>query len=418
VPEVWLRANDGVATYSAFIDLRDQSIGTTSSASASVIELSQNVFLLVMVFTASNSGSGFSQLRTSDGAENGTSKLGLGETIKIKKAVFHESAATLTLDTFGALAGSCFAIGAHNLWSSGATIAFGSNQNLFPNPANPVGADWSTVGGPTIVSGGAFLTVFTNANSNGGYIELPTLAGGTYRFEVDVQLQATAGVSTVRISDGAFAFDGGLANETALTGNRLVLEFVAPSDTVTVYLRHSVAASSEWDSFVFELVASPPISLTDDSPIMYFFDDQTADEWTVTISGGALPEVGVVRVGDPLVFERARYGGASPAAMNRATELVGNISRTGELLGRSKRRTILAESISWPRLTYDWVRANLDGPTGVIQSLEADSAFLAWRPSHNNDVAYIMRGSTGKPTATSVVDLWSFSIDGEVYAYE
>lgn len=160
------------------------------------------------------------------------------------------------------------------------------------------------------------------------------------------------------------------------------------------------------------------VTPTDDSPIMFFFAEITSDRWRITLTSDGLPEVGVLRIGDPLTFERARYAGAAPAAMNRATEVRGNVSRTGELLGRSKRRTILSESISWPRLSYDWVRANLDGPDGVIQSLEADSAFLAWRPSENDDVAYIMRASTGAPTATGQVNLWSFSIDAEVYAYE
>lgn len=160
------------------------------------------------------------------------------------------------------------------------------------------------------------------------------------------------------------------------------------------------------------------LSPTDDSPIMFFFDSITSDRWRITLTSDGLPEVGVVRVGDPLTFERARYGGASPAAMNRATEVRGNISRSGELMGRSKRRTILTERMTWPRLSYSWVRANLDGPTGAIQSLEADSAFLAWRPEDNNDVAFIMKASTNAPTATGAINLWSFSIDAEVYSYE
>lgn len=160
------------------------------------------------------------------------------------------------------------------------------------------------------------------------------------------------------------------------------------------------------------------VSPDDDSPIMFFFNSISSARWRITVDRGVLPEIGVVRIGNPLTFERARYAGASPARMNRQTDVIGNISRTGELLGRSIKRTILRETIDWPRLSYSWVRANLDGPQGVIQSLEKNAAFFAWRPETISDVAYLMRATCSSPRATGAVNLWDFSIDAEVYSYE
>ena len=156
----------------------------------------------------------------------------------------------------------------------------------------------------------------------------------------------------------------------------------------------------------------------DDSPIMFFFNSITSDRWRITLTSDTLPEVGVLRIGVPLVFERPFYSGFTPARMNRATELRGNMSNTGELLGRSKKRTVLSEGYQWQNLTYAWVRANLDGPNGVIQSVEVDSAFMAWRPELTEDVSYIMRAQTGAPAAMGMRDLWSFDMSGEVYSYE
>ena len=159
------------------------------------------------------------------------------------------------------------------------------------------------------------------------------------------------------------------------------------------------------------------VSPTDDSPIMFFFDTITSPRWRITVDRGALPEIGVVQIADPLVFERPFYSGFTPASMDRATEVIGNMSRTGELLGRSIKRTILMEEYRWNNLSYSWVRANLDGPNGVIQSVEDRAAFIAWRPSETDDASYLMRAEAGAPTAIGQRDLWSFSMTAEVYAY-
>lgn len=172
--------------------------------------------------------------------------------------------------------------------------------------------------------------------------------------------------------------------------------------------------SNEDDTWTTIATVTP----TDDGPIMLFFDSVSSSRWRITVDRGVLPEIGVARVGDPLVFERARYAGARPSRMNRQVDIIGNISRTGELLGRSVKRTTLRETLQWSRLSYSWVRANLDGPTGAIQSLETKAAFLAWRPETISDVAFIMRATTSAPSATGIIDLWDFTIDAEVYAYE
>ena len=160
------------------------------------------------------------------------------------------------------------------------------------------------------------------------------------------------------------------------------------------------------------------LSPSDDSPILFFFDPITSDEWRITVSVGAVPEIGVWRVAKALQMQRPFYSGYVPARMNRAVDINGNISGSGELLGRSRKRSVLNASYNWDRLTYAWVRANLDGPNGLIQSIEVDPLFVAWKPGDVQDVDYVMRAGVQSPAAMGVVDLWSFAMGGEAYSYE
>lgn len=163
---------------------------------------------------------------------------------------------------------------------------------------------------------------------------------------------------------------------------------------------------------------SATITPTDDSPIMFIHEGVTSSRWRILVAKAGLPEIGVMRIGAALQMERPFYGGFGPTRMARQTEVTGNISGSGELLGRSRRRTILKSSYSWANLSYDWVRTNLDTPTGLIQSAEIDPLFVAWRSSVTQDVDYVMRASAQPPTNTGQRDLMTFSMSGEVHSYE
>lgn len=160
-------------------------------------------------------------------------------------------------------------------------------------------------------------------------------------------------------------------------------------------------------------------TVANDSPILVFFDAVTSKDWQLTIARTVLPEVKVVWWADPLKMERPFYAGYTPSRMNRNTEVIGNLSGSGSLLGRSKKRTTLNSPYSWNNLSYSWVRSNLDGPTGLIQAAENNPLFVAWRPELTDDVDYVMRASVDTvPAAAGVRDLWQFSLSGEVFSYE
>ena len=179
----------------------------------------------------------------------------------------------------------------------------------------------------------------------------------------------------------------------------------------TITFQHDSNGDATWTTI-------GSVSPTDDSPILFFFDPITSDEWRIQVSVGDTPEIGVFRIAKALQMERPFYGGFAVPRMARNTVVRGNISGSGELLGRSKERTTLRSQYQWNHLSYDWVRANLDGTSGLIQSAESEPLFVAWRPSVTQDVDYVMRSSSDAPTAMGLTDLWTFGISGEAYSYE
>ena len=159
------------------------------------------------------------------------------------------------------------------------------------------------------------------------------------------------------------------------------------------------------------------LSPTDDSPILFFFDPITSDKWRISVSG-TVPEIGVFRIAKALQMEQPFYSGFTPASMNRQVQVIGNISQSGELVGRTIKRSVLSASYQWQHLTYPWVRTNLDGPTGLMQSIEIDPLFVAWRPGETQDVDYVMRASYEPPMAMGIRNRWTFGLSGEAYSYE
>jgi hypothetical protein len=104
--------------------------------------------------------------------------------------------------------------------------------------------------------------------------------------------------------------------------------------------------------------------------------------------------------------------------MNRQTEVLGNLSGSGELMGTSIKRTVLKTTYPWRNLTEAWIKTNLSTPSGLIQNVEGRACYLAWRPSEEQDVDYAMLVSTSAPVAQGERDLWSFSLSAEVHSYE
>lgn len=180
----------------------------------------------------------------------------------------------------------------------------------------------------------------------------------------------------------------------------------------TLSIEYDSTGGGSWVSVVSE-------AITDDSPIFAIFTPQTFQKWRLNISNGSVPSIGVVKFGQALQMERPFYTGHAPTRMRRRTTTAGNMSEGGEFLGRTRIRSSLTSEYSWANLSYAWVRENLDGASGLIQSLELEPFFLAWRANVTQDCDFgWTQGPLDAPVISGPRDLMSFNFSAEVLGYE
>lgn len=155
-------------------------------------------------------------------------------------------------------------------------------------------------------------------------------------------------------------------------------------------------------------------AVTDDMPIMAIFGAQTRQRWRISITGGAAPEIGVIKFGLALQMERPIYGGHAPIDLARTTILRSNYSETGEFLGRTKQRSYLQSEFSWNHLTAAWVRTNWKT---LQKAVETEPFFIAWRPGSFSEVVFGQTDQVPIPENMGIRDLMSvqLSVRGRGY---
>ena len=482
MPEVQVRANDGTTSFTCFFDLRDKTVGTAANCTGKIVQNNNGTVRLLIVFTPV-AATGVIELLGSDGSEAVSYTGSTSNTVKVTQAIVHLSEATLTYDLFTAQEGDTFAIAAHNLWSSGATLRpqyLGADvTNLLSFTEQFDNAAWTKAGATISTS---IRTAPDGNNTADGLIESTSLGGHSVRDSVLCDPSKTYTISAyvkfvsggrpairlrmgddtgfindarVDVTDGSISspnetrgvsdflpngwlrvFVTGTTSATA-TSVSLTLEMLESRESSVTYQGDGTSGIAIWGAQLqtgtqatsyIKTEASPVtsgwrdfntwLSFTDNSPVMFIYEPITSAKRRIQISGGALPEIGVFRVGKALQMERPFYGGFTIPRMARNAVVRGNISGSGELLGRSLERTTLNTQYQWQHLSYDWVRVNLDGPNGLVQAAETEPLFLAWRPSETQDVDYVMRASTQAPSAMGLRDLFTFGMSGEAHSYE
>lgn len=156
-------------------------------------------------------------------------------------------------------------------------------------------------------------------------------------------------------------------------------------------------------------------AIADDMPIMVIFEPVAHTKYRVQVSVGANPEIGVIKFGVALQLERAMFGSHAPIDMARSTQNRSTKSETGEVLGKTKLRTMLASDYQWRNLTSAWVRANW---LPFIKAAEAEPFFIAWRPADFSEVAFAIEQSFSVPTNMGVLDFMQVGMSVKAYGYD
>lgn len=274
-----------------------------------------------------------------------------------------------------------------------------------------VGSVFNATGQIIALGGDSYrLKMYFTANSAAGRVEIQFGNGSeatSYGGSVDNTVRitraiATAGEATLRLD----TFAGQIGTMFAIAGHNL------GTGGARITFQHD----SNADGTFTDIEAVTP---TDDSPIMFLFGAITSSRWQIKIDRGALPEVAVVRVGAPLQMERAIHQGQQPLKNNRQTAVRGNLSEAGQWIGRSTIRTALQGQFEWKHLTPAFIAANIDGRDGIIQAMEREPAFIAWRPETYDEVNYIWTtGPLSGPVFNQSPNLSSFSLPVQALGFE
>lgn len=163
------------------------------------------------------------------------------------------------------------------------------------------------------------------------------------------------------------------------------------------------------------LDACPATAITDNSPIMVIFEPKTAQNWRISISGGTVPLIGVVKFGTAMQMPRPLYGGHSPLDFGRATVMRANNSSTGEFLGRTKLRSMLDTSFQWSNIPRSYITSNWKN---FQKAIETEPFFIAWRPTTFGEVGLCYVEQSPRPTAQGVRDLHEVELQVKARGYD
>ena len=138
------------------------------------------------------------------------------------------------------------------------------------------------------------------------------------------------------------------------------------------------------------------ITPTDNSPIMFLFGSVSYRYWRLSITGSAIPSVGVVYIGTVLEMLRPCYGGLTPISLSRDTVIRPNRSEGGQWLGRSVIRSGSSMKVGYTNLENNWVRTTFKD---FIDDAVVYPFFFAWRPdNYPEDVGYVWVQDDIKPS--------------------
>lgn len=149
----------------------------------------------------------------------------------------------------------------------------------------------------------------------------------------------------------------------------------------------------------------------ENSVSMGLFVPTLARYWRITFS--EVTTVTNIKLGKALEMERAIYGGHSPLPLSARTVKKGNVSETGQWLGRTVQRRGFATDYSWSNLTARWYRSDFQP---FVEHAKTGAFYISWNPlEFPNEVGYCWCQNDIQPSNMGVIDLMNVSVSVEGY---
>lgn len=174
----------------------------------------------------------------------------------------------------------------------------------------------------------------------------------------------------------------------------------------TLTVQYRVAALSP-------LIDFGVITPTDDRSIMIHLNTAiNAKVIQVKITGGSgNAYIGSIYAGIALQMQRPFYGGSTPSQMSAKTEYFTNWSESGELIGRSIRRSGYGTKYSWRNISDTWYKEYFQP---FVDSVKLYPAYIAWNLlEHPNDVFYFYTTADIAPSYSGSRDLMEVSFEAK-----
>lgn len=171
----------------------------------------------------------------------------------------------------------------------------------------------------------------------------------------------------------------------------------------TVTLSYKIDAVN-YEAAIEFTPASNSISLALFAPVV-------ARYWRITFT--AVESITNIKLGKVLEMQRGIYGGHSPLPLSAKTVRKGNISETGQWLGRTVQRRGFATSYAWQNLSAPWYRQYFQP---FVEHSETGTFYISWHPEkHADEVGFCWCQNDIQPSNQGVINFMSVSMQVEGY---
>lgn len=150
------------------------------------------------------------------------------------------------------------------------------------------------------------------------------------------------------------------------------------------------------------------VTPTDDSVIMFLFGEYETTQIRIRITGSLAPSIGSVYFGQTLELPQRAYQGFTPIDLATNATFITNVTRGGQLAGRSVQFNGTSNSVNISGIEESWIRSNF---VGFMDESLYRPFFFAERPQdYPNALDYMMTTGPIQPQREGGTNHMSFTL--------
>lgn len=223
------------------------------------------------------------------------------------------------------------------------------------------------------------------------------------------------GADTATFWEGATGGDGIFINLANVGASSIDYVAIAKHNLGSAEISYRVYTSADGTTFT---PLTPERTVTDDSPIVEYFNPSTAPLFQIRFTGAAAPIIAHVRMGAVLILPRSIYVGHAPGTISKVVERVSQVSAMGQFLGQIVTRTSYKTSVKQENVKPEFIRQHIKPFIAHVDGTRPDDGtargtfFFAWRPDfYPDEVMYAWTDSEIRPENQRSNGMMSFGFE-------